>query len=115
MDEQHDRQGLQVCPHCRTLYKDANDVQTIEAVGRELAPQTELDAKVREFTRCCMRDTSPWPGRSPFGFRWRSGHIRDEMAKFHAAHGRWPSSKGVRAAGWKLSRYRAFPFASCGK
>src|SRR5262245_59725876 len=86
-------EGLHLCPHCKTVYKELNDTQTIIAVGRELLPETELEEKVREFYELLLARYEPLDRELGVKHCMENGIARGKMRKFYAEHGRWPEFK----------------------
>ena|SRR5215510_5251034 len=102
MDEPEATQQIQVCPHCRTIFRD-DAAQTIISTSRELIPESELDAKMREFHE--LMNAYHEPKTRALAVAWSmkdDGYIREQMLAFHTAHGRWPEFKGRPGGGVEM-------------
>ena len=102
MDENEAAKEIQICPVCKTIYRD-DGKQTIISTGRELVSETELDAKVREFHELVSAGYEP--KQKALAVEWRlknDDYIREQMQKFYAAHDRWPELKGCPGGGVEI-------------
>jgi hypothetical protein len=93
MDENEAAKEIQICPHCKTIYRDDGNQTTIYT-GREVVAETELEAKVREFHELVSAGYEP--KQKALAVEWsmkNNNYIREQMQKFYAGYGRWPEFK----------------------